>query len=73
MCVCLCLGRSHILSLTFDRDVSEQALFLPAAPALSLAHIMTLILQLDGGDGEVQDPAVGGLLEGELAIKRVGI
>lgn len=32
---------------------------------------MTLVLQLYGGDGEVQDPAVGGLLEGELAVKTV--
>ena len=58
-----------LLALTFDRDVSEQTLFLPAAPALSLAHIVTFVLQPDGADGEVQDPAVGGLLERELAVE----
>lgn len=30
---------------------------------------MTLVVQLYGGDGEIQDPAVGWLLEGELAVK----
>ena len=69
----MCLELSSLLSLTFHRDVSEQALFLPAPPALSLAHIMPLILQLHGGDGEVQDPAVGRLLEGELAVEGVGV
>ncbi len=73
MCACLCLELSPLLFLTFDRDVSEQALFLPAPPALSLAHVMTFILQLYGGDGEVQDPAVGGLLGGELAFKGVRV
>lgn len=57
----------HILSLTFHRDVSEQALFLPAASALSLTHIMTFVLQPYGGEGEVQHPAVGQVLEGEPA------
>lgn len=69
MCARLCLELSSLLSLTFDRDVFEQALFRLTLPALSLTSIMTLILQLYGRDGEVQDPAVGGLLEGELAIK----
>lgn len=60
---------ASLLALTFNRDVSEQALFLSAASALSLTYIMTLILQLNGGDSEVQDPAVGRLLEGELTVK----
>lgn len=64
---------SPLLVLTSDRDVSVQALFLPAPSALSLTHIMTLIRQLYGRDGEVQDPAVGGLLERELAVKNVGV
>lgn len=59
-----------LLALTFDGDVSDQALFLPVAPALRLAHIITLVVQLDGVNGEVQHPAVGGVLEGELAFKR---
>lgn len=62
-----------ILSPTFDSDVSEQALFIPAAPALGLTYIMPLILELYGGDGDVQDPAVGGFQEGELGVKCVGI
>ena len=50
--VCMSVSGS-LLALTFDRDVSEQTLFLPAASALSLTHIMTFILQPDGADGEV--------------------
>lgn len=34
---------------------------------------MTLVLQLYGRDGVVQDPAVGGLLKGELSVKTVGV
>lgn len=71
MCVHLYLELPPLLSLTFDRDVS--ALFLPIPPALSLTNIMTLILLLYGGDGEIQDPAVGGLLEGEPAVKQVRV
>lgn len=65
------MSGGSLLALTFNRDVSEQALLLSAASALSLTYIMTLIRQLYGGDGEVQDPAVGGLLEGELTVKAV--
>lgn len=67
------LQHPSLLSLTSDRDVSDQALFFAAPPALNLTHIMTLVLQLYGGDGVVQDPAVGGLLKGELSIKAVGV
>lgn len=41
--------------------------------ALSPAHVVTLVPQLYGGDGEVQDPAVGRILEGELSVKPVSI
>lgn len=34
---------------------------------------MTLILQLYGSEGEVQDPAVGGFLEGEIGLECVGV
>lgn len=73
-CGYVCGWSFHLfLCLTFDRDVPEQALFLPIAPALSLTYIMTLILQLYGSDGEVQDPAVGGFLEGEIGIECVSV
>lgn len=71
--VCLCLELSSHLSLTFDGHISEQALSLPVAPAQGLAHIITPVMQLYRRDGEVQDPAVGVLLEGELAVKCVAI
>lgn len=34
---------------------------------------MALVMQLYGGDGEIQDPAVGCLLEGQLAVERDGV
>lgn len=67
------VGRQRPPCLTFDGDVSEETLLLPAASSLSLAHVMALILQLYGEHGEVQDPAVGPLLEGELAVQGDGV
>ena len=61
---------SFFFYLTFDSDVSKQALFLLSVSALSLAHIKSLILQPYGFNVEVQDPVVGALLEGGLALKR---
>lgn len=59
--------------LTFDRDVSGQTLLLPAAPALSRAHVVPLVLQPHGLGGEVRHPAVGVLLEEELALEGFGV
>lgn len=66
-------GCQHPPCLTFDGDVSGQTLLLPAAPPLSLAHVIPLVPQLYGEHGEVQDPAVGRLLEGELAVQGDGV
>lgn len=66
------LGLSCYL-LTFDRDVSGQTLLLPGAPALSRAHVVPLVLQPYGLGGEVGDPAVGGSLEKQLALKGFGV
>lgn len=73
-CVYLCQGLSSpLFSLTSDKDVSEQTVFLPAASAPSPAHVMPLILQLRGFDGKIQHPAVGLLLKGRLALEQFGV
>lgn len=65
--------RLLLFLLTFDGDVSKQALFLLAASSLSFAHVVSLVLQPYGLHGEVQDPAVGVRLEGRLGQQGLSV
>lgn len=61
------------MSFTFDWDVLAVAVFLPTAPVLHLTHVVSLVLQLDAGNGELQDPVVAGGLEGQFPAQRLGV
>lgn len=61
------------MSFTFDWDVLAVAVFIPTAPVLHLTHVVSLVLQLDAGNGELQDPFVAGGLEGQFPTQKLGV
>lgn len=60
------IGRRGCLTgvLTPDGYVFAVAVLLPGAPVLHFADVVSLVVQLDVRDAQLQHPAVSGAVEG---------